>query len=87
MRLDLPEVPRPSPRWLLAGASAAAGSSSPPRRRAALGDRGAGPAGGAQQQRLDDMESAVEEATLEAAANRAFDDPALKVQLSRQTAR
>jgi len=35
-----------------------------------------------QQQQLDDMESAVGEATLQAAANRAFDDPdALKVQL------
>jgi len=35
-----------------------------------------------QQHRLDDMEAAVEDATLEAAANRAFDDPdALKLQL------
>jgi hypothetical protein len=35
-----------------------------------------------QQQQLDDMESALEETTLQAAANRAFDDPdALQVQL------
>jgi len=35
-----------------------------------------------QQDQLDDMESALEETTLQAAANRAFDDPdALKVQL------
>ena len=35
-----------------------------------------------QQDQLDDMESALEETTLEAAANRAFDDPdAVKVQL------
>ena len=75
-----PRVPRPSPRWPLAGASGAAEvHHRRPRRRGALGDRGAGAQVVRQQQRLDDMESAVEEATLEAAANRAFDDPALKV--------
>ena len=82
-----PRVPRPSPRWLLAGASGQPVHHRRPRRRGALAIAVLGRRWVRQQQRLDDMESAVEEATLEAAANRAFDDPALKVQLSRPTAR
>ena len=83
MRLDLPEGPATvtplaprrrerSNRFLTAALGAAA----------ALAIAVLGAQVVRQQQRLDDMESAVEEATLEAAANHAFDDPdALKLQL------